>query len=128
MTLAPEAPIRLPATPQLARTRPAPSLASAVTVPARPGESPADLRERLLRAADRLQLMLAAGGHVPARWMLRLERPGGASAMPLPASAFAGSPESFARRLPDAALRDVDRLVLNVTPRAHTGATHPAVA
>ncbi len=71
------------ATDSVASVRAAPVHPS-VTVPVRVMESPADLRGRLLRAAVRLNLMLAAGGHTPTRWTLRLERRGGATAMPLP--------------------------------------------
>lgn len=88
-----------------------------VTVLARIGESPAELRLRLFRAMERLAVVVDAGGHVPARWMLRLERRGGATAMPLPAAAIGGDPAAFARRLPEAALRGVERVVLNVSIR-----------
>lgn len=96
----------------------APVFRPSVTVLARPGESPVELRRRLFRAMERLAVVVDAGGHVPARWMLRLERRGGATAMPLPAAAIGGDSTAFARRLPDAALRDVERVVLNVSIRS----------
>jgi hypothetical protein len=85
---------------------------ASVTVPAHSGESPAELRSRLHRAGARLQLMLGAGGQSANRVVLRLERPGTSTAMPLPMLAFDDQPEVFARRLPDAALRGVDAIVV----------------
>jgi len=83
------------------------------TVTRRPGESAAELRGRVLRAAERLNLLLAAGGHVATRWSVRLERHGVATVMPLPRSAFEDDPTAFSRRLPDRALALVDVAVIS---------------
>lgn len=79
----------------------------------RAGESAAELRGRVLRAAERLNLLLAAGGHVATRWAVRLERHGVATVMPLPRSAFEDDPIAFSRRLPDRALARVDVVVVS---------------
>lgn len=92
------------------------------TVARRPGESAAELRGRVLRAAERLNLLLAAGGHVATRWALRLERQGIVSVMPLPRSAFKEGARAFSRRLPDRALALVDVAVISARLGAN-GAT-----
>ncbi|MDZ7729481.1 MAG: hypothetical protein U5Q44_15515 [Dehalococcoidia bacterium] len=102
--------------PEPAAPEPAPAGPWTVRLAAR-GETPDDLRDRLARAATRLESMLAVHGNAPARWMLHLDRDGREAHMPLRPGAFEGGPAALARWLPDAALGGVTRVRLELRAR-----------
>lgn len=81
------------------------------------GETPEALRDRLARAANRLEAMLAVHGNAPARWMLHLDRDGREAHMPLRPGSFEEGPVALARWLPDAALEGVTGVRLELRAR-----------